>query len=124
KHTDVKAIEEQIAFWKSLYAQPGTNGQPTGAPAGQVAPNSAQSYITAMESEIQEDETLLKQLDDMFDKEQKNTKEISNYELKEDRLHNAVVQRRQLVDAIAKRSQELRLSKDFGGYDARQISPA
>ena len=104
-------------------SKPAPNG--TTSPDKKVMPlDSVEAVIAALESEINSEDALLKELDDMYDQQQKMAREISYSELQDDRLRNKIIQSRQLLEAITKKLAEITLAKDFGGYEARKIAPA
>jgi capsular exopolysaccharide synthesis family protein len=121
-HPDVQEIKDQLQLYKDKIARPGIS---TGTTDKKVTPlDSVETVISALDSQITADDSLLKELDDMFEQQQKLAREISNSELQDDRLRNQIIQNRQLLESITKRLSEINLVKDFGGYEARKISPA
>jgi capsular exopolysaccharide synthesis family protein len=86
-------------------------------------PDTVDTFMKAMAAEIQDYNILLHTLDDLFDKEQKYARELNDYEVQEEKLHNQVKRSRELFDAILKRLQEVNLVKEFGGYEAKVIAP-
>jgi RNA polymerase sigma factor (sigma-70 family) len=71
------------------------------------------TYGEALESELEELNSTSHALDDMFEKEQKMLREISNTELQDDRLRNRVIQNRQLLESITKRLSEVNLMREY-----------
>jgi polysaccharide biosynthesis transport protein len=123
KHPTVVELSEQIQMYKDKLARPSPNASTS--PDKKVMPlDSVEAVLAALESEISSDDALLKELDDMYDQQQKLAREISYSELQDDRLRNQIMQSRQLLDTITKRLAEINLAKDFGGYEAKQIAPA
>src|SRR5262249_273045 len=121
-HPDVLEIKDQLQLYRDKMARPGVT---SGSTDNKVkALDSVEAVISALESEISADDALIKELDDMFETQQKMAREISNSELQDDRLRNQIHQNRQLLESITKRLSEINLVKDFGGYEARKISPA
>jgi polysaccharide biosynthesis transport protein len=121
-HPDVLEIKEQLQLYKDKLARPGISNGSTDSKV--KALDSVEAVIAALESEIGADDALLKELDDMFDQQHKSARELSYSELQDDRLRNRIHQNRQLLESITKRLSEISLVKDFGGYEARKISPA
>jgi capsular exopolysaccharide synthesis family protein len=125
KHPQIRQIDDQIQFWRERLSRPSSPVGPNGNSAKPVGPaslDSVESCIQALEAEVVADDAMIKHLDDEWDVESKTAKEFSNQELNDDRLRNAVVQQRQLLDTINKRLSEISLGKDFGGYNARRIA--
>jgi len=73
------------------------------------------AYVEGLESELLDNKVSTSALDDLRGSEIKTLKEISNYDLKEERLRNAVIQRRKLVDAITKQLQEITIYRHMEG---------
>lgn len=70
------------------------------------------TYATALQSEIEETSESLKQLDDLLEVEIKAARDMSHYEVQEERLRNAILSQRKLFDSIVKRLQEINVRKD------------
>lgn len=121
-HPEVLEIESMIQHFREKLALPGTVQATSDNRV--KALDSVESIMAALESEINSEDALLKELDDMFETQQKFAREISNYELQDDRLRNQIKQNRDLLEVITRRLSEINLAKDFGGYEARKISPA
>jgi RNA polymerase sigma factor (sigma-70 family) len=78
----------------------------------EVSPNEfLQYYADALESELEEMNRTARGLDDMADHEQKTLRELSNYELLDERLRNRISQQRALLDSITKRISEINVTR-------------
>lgn len=121
-HPDVVDIEAMINHYREKLSKPGMANASTDSKVKSL--DSVESIMAALESEINSEDALLKELDDMFETQQKFAREISNYELQDERLRNQIKQNRDLLEVITRRLSEINLAKDFGGYEARKISPA
>jgi capsular exopolysaccharide synthesis family protein len=125
KHPAVIELEEAITLWRDIYGR----GAGFSANEGREDPpkvrnlNSAESYIEALKSEISDQEALLKVLENQFDLEQKQARELTNYEAQDDKLRYGITASRELLNGIVKRLSEINLVKDFGGYEAKSIAP-
>jgi capsular exopolysaccharide synthesis family protein len=122
-HPSILEVEDQIQTYRDKLAKPAPNGT-TAAEKKVMSLDSVEAVIAALESEISSEDALLKELDDMYDQQQKMAREISYSELQDDRLRNKIIQSRLLLEAITKKLAEITLAKDFGGYEARKIAPA
>jgi polysaccharide biosynthesis transport protein len=85
--------------------------------------DAGQAYIAFLKQEIVENRLIEKGLDQLFEAEGTRAKEQMEYQLQDDRLRNRIAQTRQLLESITKRLSEISLVKDFGGYEARLVSP-
>lgn len=82
-----------------------------------------QAYISVLKQDLAENLAVQKRLSEAIETEQKRMMDMNNYEIQEERLRNAIASHRTLFDNIVRRLQEVNLVKDFGGYEARQVSP-
>jgi capsular exopolysaccharide synthesis family protein len=125
-HPQVKAIRRRIEFTRDLLARPETAwGGKLPKPAKgetKLAQDPLDSYVQSLQQEVADNRVSLQSLQELFDREQAESKKLINYEMQEDSLRNDITRTQQLYDAILKRLQEVGLVKEAGGYDAQILS--
>ena len=126
KHPDVQELMETIRHLRERF-EGGSAALLNPDSGSQSQPirnlNSVESYIAAMEAEIQDDDAILATIEGMFETEQRLARDMAQTELNEERFRNRIASHRQMFEAIMKRVNEVNLVRDFGGYEAKPISP-
>jgi capsular exopolysaccharide synthesis family protein len=124
QHPLVKEVDENIALVRKLYGRGMGAISSTEMVLNEAQnPDSVETYVSAMRTEISDCTTLVESLNNLFEKEVAHARELSNYEVTEEQLKSAVTSSQQLFESIVKRLQEINLVKDFGGYEAKMIAP-
>jgi hypothetical protein len=72
-----------------------------------------QLLVSSMQSEGKQLVQFEKELDDMHEQQQKLAREISNSELQDDQLRNAIVRYRGLFETLARRLSEIEIIREF-----------
>lgn len=80
------------------------------------------AYLDYLKEELQELNAIQVSISEQTEVEQKRVRELANYEAVDERLRRDVQASQALFDSIVKRMNELGLTKDFGGYEARLMS--
>ena len=109
-HPQVKALKARVALLRAR----------TGA-AEDADP--VQAHLALLRQEA----TTVREESETFDKlsksEQANAVDLFSSEAQNESYRNEINRSQELFDGIVKRLQEINMVKDFGGYDARCISP-
>src|SRR5207245_5092781 len=87
-------------------------------------PDAVELHIRSLKQELNEMQLAEQLLTELFKHEYDEARKLANYEIQEEAIRGDIVRSHQLHDSIIQRLQELNLIRDFGGYDARVISPA
>jgi capsular exopolysaccharide synthesis family protein len=126
-HPQVKALQRRIEFARDLLARPemawGGKLAPTVKEDATLVQDPLDLHLQSLQQEAADNQVALRSLQELFDREQTESKKLLNYEMQEDSLHNDITRTQQLYDAILKRLQEVGLVKEAGGYDAQILSP-
>jgi capsular exopolysaccharide synthesis family protein len=80
-------------------------------------------YLQALKQELSDIEMAEQLLSQHIKEEYAEAKRVANYEFREETYRNDIARSQQLYDSIIKRLQEVNFVKDYGGYDARVITP-
>jgi len=135
-HPDVRALAEQIDLVKRMYGRglgyglmpditsvpqaKDTNGSPGNPP---VEMDLIQTILAAMQAETDNTKTLLENLDILFEREQKDARDLTQAELEDTGHKEKIESARKTFDQILNKVQEMQLVKDAGGFDAKLIHP-
>lgn len=80
-------------------------------------------YVQSLRHELQDLRTQDETLTALFKEENDATQKLIKDELQETMLREDIAQTKQLYDSIVKSLQQIDILQDFGGYDAKVISP-
>jgi hypothetical protein len=80
---------------------------------GDSAADVVQLLVSSMQSEGKQLVQFEKELDDMYEQQQKLAREISNSELQDEQLRNATGRYRELFETLARRLREIEIIRDF-----------
>jgi capsular exopolysaccharide synthesis family protein len=144
-HPQVQGVRKRIELTRNLFAQPGAsvvartgdsaatgNGDPAtiGSGASGVVGKGSLGvgdhvvlYVQALKQELSDIEMAEQLLTERVKEEYQEAKRVASYEFTEETYRNDIARSQQLYDSIIKRLQELNFVKDYGGYDARVITP-
>ena len=109
-HPQVQALKERIAL---LRARTGDDADP----------DPVQAHLALLREEAATVRDESETFDKLSKSEQANATGLFSSEAQNENYRNEINRSQQLFDGIVKRLQEINLVKDFGGYDARCISP-
>ncbi len=118
-HPRVKEIDSQMAEYDKALGKPQIGADAT----NKLNPNDAQSYIETMKEEIADLSTRIETLTNMIDTETKKARDMTQYEVEEERLRATRDQSSKLLDVLVNQLQRIDVSKNFGGYEANAIAP-
>jgi capsular exopolysaccharide synthesis family protein len=118
-HPIVKEFDSQIVEIEKALGKPNIGADPT----NKANPSDATSYINTMKEEISDLATRIQTLDNMIEAETKTARAMNEYQVKEDRLKQTKEQSSRFLDALIQQVAKTDVSKNFGGYEANQMSP-
>jgi len=121
-HPHVQAVRRRIELTRKLFALSSMWQDDKGENAGLLDP--AEFYVQSLKQELNQMQMSEQLLNELFKNEYDEARRLANYEIQEEALRGDIARSHQLYDGIIKRLQEINLIRDFGGYDARTISPA
>jgi capsular exopolysaccharide synthesis family protein len=127
-YPQLKSVRRRIELARALMArQAGGRGKGVG-PLDQEeelwAREAVEGYIESLKQELEDEAMSEKTLADLFERESSEARKLAAYEIEDASFTNELTRIKQLYDGIIKRLEEVGFTKDFGGYDARIISPA
>jgi capsular exopolysaccharide synthesis family protein len=79
--------------------------------------------IQSLRQELVDNQQAEQSLARLFQHQYDETRELRSYEMQEEAYRSDITRTQQLYDGIIKRLGEFNIVRDFGGYDARTISP-
>jgi hypothetical protein len=115
--SDLLAFQLKVNEWA---ARSGLDKLPAEARRG-LDPQ--QAYIRVLRQELAENRAIQQGLDQAIEKEQARVQELRAFELQEERLRGRIASYRSMFEAIMKRANEMNLTRDFGGYEAKIVDP-
>lgn len=122
-HPTIKELDEQIELYRTLSGGNfgGILEKDGPSPVGPV--DTPTKVMKMLKDKIDGLEMMTRTLDNMFEQDKNQAREIQNYEVEEDRHKARVTATRELLATIVKRLNEINLVKDFGGYEAKVLAP-
>jgi hypothetical protein len=96
KHPTVQQLDKVIATIKGLYRLKDSDKEIDYVPL----------YITAMEAEVRDLDSLIQALDEQFAKEKKLATDLNVYEIEDDMRRDAIKRRQDMLDDLGKRIRE------------------
>jgi capsular exopolysaccharide synthesis family protein len=126
-HPQVQGVRHRIELTQNLFAAPGAERNKGAADLGGKE-NTDQGdhvalYVQSLKQELSDIEMAEQLLTERAKEEYQEARRVSSYEFREETYRNEIARSQQLYDSIIKRLQEVNFVKDYGGYDARVITP-
>jgi capsular exopolysaccharide synthesis family protein len=119
-HPEVVAVRRRIAmleeFNAGLAARRVRDGQ------GDVK-DPVQAHLQSLRQEIADAEVSARALTELFENEQKGSRELLKYKAEDKRHRDDITRVQNLFEPIIKRLEEIKLFRDMGGYEAQAIAP-
>ncbi len=81
-------------------------------------------YVESLQQKIKTFDTRINELNQLFDTEQKEAKDLEKLELRDETFRSELARKQQLFDVVIKRLEEISLTNDLGGYAATVVSAA
>jgi len=135
-HPQVRSVRKQIQLTRdavtrrsataSKAAEPSPAPPQPSVPRGdQEAPgdDSLDWHIQYLKQERDDNKQAEQVLEELFKRQYNEVRELRSYEIQEEAYRSDITRTQQLYDSIIKRLGEFNIVRDFGGYDARTISP-
>ena len=127
-HPRVAVVRARIAAARRYFALPTPAYMPEpGASdeAGDVATDAdpVDLYTRYLQQDLKRIEISEKLLSELYEREHEAAKELSGYQLTDERYQRNIDRTEQLYDVVVSRLQEASLIKDYGGFETRVISP-
>lgn len=125
-HPHVKMIRERIEVTRRFLALPtaayvSESGMPDAENLSRASP--VDMYTQYLQLELERIELSEKLLSELYEREHETAKELSGYQLTDERFQRNIVRTEELYDAVVSRLQEASLIKDYGGFETRVIAP-
>jgi RNA polymerase sigma factor (sigma-70 family) len=116
QHPNVQQIDKAIELTQQIYGrvQKAAAEQPKRGQGKGRESEVVETHIKVMEAEIKNCDALLQTLDELFDKEQKQARELNDFELEEQRYQDSIKSGQNLYDAIVKTLSEINLLRESG----------
>jgi succinoglycan biosynthesis transport protein ExoP len=128
KHPQVLSVRQRIAATHEFFRFPSaTFGKVSEQSGPEQKPNlkdGVEVYLQSLRQEIDRIKTSEDVLAKLFETEHQAARELNSYEVRDAEFRNDIARTQELYDGIVKRLHEASLVKDYGGFDARVISPA
>jgi RNA polymerase sigma factor (sigma-70 family) len=105
QHPSVQQFDKAIAIIKDIYRGKASDKNKD-ADVKDKGVDVIELYVKAMEAEVKDLNTLLQTLDEQFDREQKQARDLNNYEIEDDMYRDAIKRRRDMLDDLEKRIRE------------------
>ncbi len=96
--------------------------EPASEPASDDA-DAVQAYSRYLEEEVEQIRISEEQLTKLYEREHQAAKELSSYQLKDERFRRNIDLNQQLYDGVISQLQDANLVKDYGGFEAHVIAP-
>jgi capsular exopolysaccharide synthesis family protein len=120
-HPQVLAVTRRIAFIEKILGQGGPVQGGQKKVAATVDP--VEAHLKTLREELDDIEISYRGLAELQKGQLDEARERSRYEIQDEAFRNDIGRITRLYDSIIKRLEEINVVRDFGGYDARTISP-
>ena len=127
-HPHVKMVRERIEVTRRFLALPtaaylSESGTPDDAGNLPSDANPVDLYAQYLQLELERIELSEQLLGQLYQREHEAAKELSGYQLTDERFQRNIDRTEQLYDVVVNRLQEASLIKDYGGFETRVIAP-
>lgn len=125
-HPHVKAIEDRIASTRRMLAAPssayiGDDEDEPGAETSIV--DQANTYKQYLEQELVRVRRSAELLSELYEQEHEKAKELSGYQLRDDRYRRSRDRIEQLYSGVISQLKDADMARNYGGFEARVIDP-
>lgn len=127
-HPDVQSVRARIEATRSFFALPSAayskavDTTVKGRPADPT--KLVEMYTDFLQHQLARLNTSEQLLAEMYQAEHAAARELTGFELKDEEFRRNIARTQGLYDGIVKQLQDISLVKDYGGFDARVITPA
>lgn len=121
-HPQVQSIRKRIEGTRSFFSLPNAAYQ-SAVDGGKLSSDPVELYEHYLEQELIGVGVSKKLLNDLYKQEHESAKELVTYELKDQGYQRKLRQTQELYDGVVSQLQGASLVTDYGGFDARVISP-
>jgi capsular exopolysaccharide synthesis family protein len=125
-HPHVKAIEDRIASTRRMLAAPSSayiGQESSDASIEGSATEQANTYRQYLEQELVRVNRSAELLSELYDQEHDKAKELSSYQLRDDRYQRNRDRIEQLYSGVISQLKDADMAKGYGGFEARVIDP-
>jgi succinoglycan biosynthesis transport protein ExoP len=135
-HPQVRAIRKEIQLTRDAVTRrsataskaaetlaPSTSASPPRGDQEARGDDSLEWHIQSLKQELDDNKQEEQVLAELFKRQYDEVRELRSYEIQEEAYRSDITRTQQLYDGIIKRLGEFNIVRDFGGYDARTISP-
>ncbi len=122
-HPDVKAIRKKIDIARDMATRPSTAWKkPASAEGTGPRTDAVEEHVRFLKQRLQQVEDTDRLLAELYEKEYKAAKELSNFEVEDGLQHDDIERTQKIYDTLVTRLQDVRLVRDVGGYEAKTIA--
>jgi succinoglycan biosynthesis transport protein ExoP len=122
-HPEVQSIRKKIDIAREMATRPSAAWRKP-APADGKGPrtDAVEEHVRFLKQRLQQVEDTDRLLAELYEKEYKAAKELSNCEVEDELQHDDIERTQKIYDTLVTRLQDVRLVRDVGGYDAKIIA--
>ncbi len=127
-HPHVKMVRQRMEATRRFFALPTAayaleSATPDAASELPQESNPVDLYAQYLQLELERIQLSEQLLSDLYQREHDAAKELSGYQLTDERFQRNIDRTEQLYDVVLSRLQEASLIKDYGGFETRVIAP-
>jgi capsular exopolysaccharide synthesis family protein len=127
-HPQVQSVRKHIDLIRRHFARPvevmGDILKEPGKASDALLLDPMEIYVQSLKQELQDIQLSEQLLAERFQDQYEEARKLTNDEIQDERFRDDIRNTHQLYETIVKRLQDVNLARDYGGYDARTISPA